>query len=345
MPELINAFLVDDDDFSRLYFGEVLEQAGFNQIKLFASGTELIGCLLDKPDIIFLDYELNDFTGAELLEKINQVTPDTLTVMLSSQQDVKISVDLMNNGAFDYVVKSEVDVDKFKKIKERVLELQSPIVKSLGNTRYAYVAQKEKLKVQEEFAAELHDSINPLLSIAKLFLEMALKNPEKSPEYIVESKDIISSAVDEVRKLSHQIFFNKKQEENLETQLNKFIQLLEKQTLISINNTVQLTGLNEALTPVEQNDFLMLFKEIVNNMIKYAETTKADLSLTHSASVICLIVKDYGKGFDLDIASKGIGMTSILHRIHRLNGTYSIITKPGEGCCWEVRIPVAGKPS
>ncbi|RXK59394.1 response regulator [Lacibacter luteus] len=338
----LKVLFVDDDDFSRAYYSKILELAGFGNVSLLENGSQLIDALQDKPDIIFLDYQLNDYNGSELLEKINQRSPETLTVILSSQQDVKISVELMNNGAFDYVVKSEQDVDKFKQIFERVTELQSPVLKSLGSLRYAYMAQKEKTKAQEAFASELHDSINPLLSISKLFLEMALNNPAKSGDYINESKEIITSAIEEVRNLTHQVFFNRQQAENLETQLGKFLHLLEKQSMILFDIRVDIQDLNNVLSPAEQNDFLMLFKEIVNNLIKYSETEKAEIKIEKDKHYLNLIVKDYGKGFDSSQISSGIGMNSITQRIHRLKGTYVLSSKPGEGCCWSINIPVNG---
>ena len=42
-------------------------------------------------------------------------------------------------------------------------------------------------------------------------------------------------------------------------------------------------------------------------------------------------IKDFGKGFLVDAINKGNGMRTMRERVESLNGSYSIISNPGQG--------------
>lgn len=99
-------FIVDDDP----WFTEFLEY----HIKMieepksvvkFKTGSELLKKLKDKPDIITLDYSLPDFNGKQLLAEIKDKCPDCYVVVVSGQNDLNLAVELLKEGAYDYILK------------------------------------------------------------------------------------------------------------------------------------------------------------------------------------------------------------------------------------------------
>lgn len=115
--------LIAEDD---VWYSEFLEY----QIRLIDdrcnitkvhTGKELISSLSQKPDIITLDYSLPDFTGADLLKRIKQETPATQVVVISGQNDVAVAVNLLKDGAYDYIVK---DVDTKERIWKTIVNLR-----------------------------------------------------------------------------------------------------------------------------------------------------------------------------------------------------------------------------
>jgi len=57
------------------------------------------------PDIITLDYTLPDMTGEEVLKKIKEYNCDISVVILSGQKNVSTAVQLLREGAFNYISK------------------------------------------------------------------------------------------------------------------------------------------------------------------------------------------------------------------------------------------------
>ena len=90
-------------------------------IQEFATGEECLDGLQENtPDIIILDYTLNDVhpeakTGLEILEKIRKQLANVHVIMLSGQGKYGVALKAVAKGAEHYVIK---DKDSFKNILE-----------------------------------------------------------------------------------------------------------------------------------------------------------------------------------------------------------------------------------
>jgi two-component system response regulator HydG len=56
-------------------------------------------------DLIFCDFKLRDMEGRDILRKVQQYSPETQVAIITGYADVKIAVEVIKNGAFDYVTK------------------------------------------------------------------------------------------------------------------------------------------------------------------------------------------------------------------------------------------------
>ena len=117
----IKIFLVDDDAlFLKSLEIEFLNHADFD-IETFSTGELCIAALSHNPDVIILDYMLdeiieNAMNGIETLDKIKAINPDIPVVMLSAQDKIEVAINCMHHIAFDYVVKSETAFIRLQKI-------------------------------------------------------------------------------------------------------------------------------------------------------------------------------------------------------------------------------------
>ncbi len=100
-------FIVEDD----IWYSELLSyHLSLNpeyDIKCFSNAKDCLSCLYQNPAVVCLDYSLPDATGEEVLKKIKQANPDIQVVIISGQEDIKTAVDLLKQGAYDYIVKDE----------------------------------------------------------------------------------------------------------------------------------------------------------------------------------------------------------------------------------------------
>lgn len=120
-------FIVDDDP----VFSDVLKffllEKGFKNIEVYDNGSEYLNNLYKLPQLVLMDYHVSDKNGKELLEHTLSFDPDTIVVVVSSQQSVELAVETMRLGAFDYLIKNEVLKEKLEKILEVITELNNQI--------------------------------------------------------------------------------------------------------------------------------------------------------------------------------------------------------------------------
>jgi len=112
MAQPFKIFIVEDDE----WYGEVLEYLlKLNpefQVERFASGKECLNNLHQKPSVITLDYSLEDMNGSEVLAKIRAHDSSIPVIMISGQDDVSTALNLLREGAYDYIVKDDEAKDR-----------------------------------------------------------------------------------------------------------------------------------------------------------------------------------------------------------------------------------------
>jgi DNA-binding NtrC family response regulator len=133
-------FIVDDNSMFLKVMYKFLTLNDRFEVYALSSGRECIGRLLEKPDIISLDYTLPDYNGREVLEKVMQVSPETHVVIVSGQNDVNTAIELLKLGAYDYIVKGIDTRDKILIAIEKIIE---KIELTNENSRLKQAVRKE----------------------------------------------------------------------------------------------------------------------------------------------------------------------------------------------------------
>jgi DNA-binding NtrC family response regulator len=110
--ETFKIFIVEDDP----WYGELLTyHLSLNpdyEVIRFGSGKECLSNLHQKPHVVSLDYNLPDYTGADILRRIKEITPEAQVIIISAQNDVGTAVNLLKEGAYDYIVKDDDAKDR-----------------------------------------------------------------------------------------------------------------------------------------------------------------------------------------------------------------------------------------
>lgn len=98
-------FIIEDDPFYAEMLSYQVKQNPDNSTRVFNSGSELLSYNGEKPDAITIDYSLPDYTGLELLKKLNTIYKDVPKIVISSQQEVNKVLELFELGIRDYLIK------------------------------------------------------------------------------------------------------------------------------------------------------------------------------------------------------------------------------------------------
>jgi len=79
----------------------------------------------------------------------------------------------------------------------------------------------------------------------------------------------------------------------------------------------------------KRRNFYLIFKEALNNLIKYSRAKRVQISLLHDSNRITLLIRDDGLGFDTTKKYNGNGLTNIRKRAEEINAQLNI--ESGEG--------------
>jgi FixJ family two-component response regulator len=120
-PNEIKIFLVDDVDICLKSHQFHLNQLGFTNVQCFKSGHQCLNELIQNPDVIFLDHEMPELSGVDVLKKIKRFNSDIFVVMVSGQDSIQIAVDTLKYGAFDYVVKNENEGKSIETVMNKIM--------------------------------------------------------------------------------------------------------------------------------------------------------------------------------------------------------------------------------
>ncbi|WP_066633585.1 sigma-54-dependent transcriptional regulator [Labilibacter marinus] len=157
----------DDRVFNKLIEHSLSLNPDF-EIDTFFDGASFFKHLPDNPDVVTLDLGLPDFTGDEILKKIKKYNPDIEVIMISGQDSITTAVNLLKEGAYDYIAKDE-------NIKDRLLN-------SVNNIRNKKKLLDEISQLKSEIATKYNfgNAIigdSPVMKEVFALLEKAVKVP------------------------------------------------------------------------------------------------------------------------------------------------------------------------
>lgn len=81
-------------------------------------------------------------------------------------------------------------------------------------------------------------------------------------------------------------------------------------------------------------------QEAVTNVIRHAHASNAWINLNlNEDGAIEIVIRDDGRGFDIDQPHSGFGLSGIRERVAGLGGRFTLTTQPGSGVSLRIRIP------
>lgn len=123
--------IVDDDPMMLKLVQLMLEQMEGIEIYTYPTGEDLIADIeTNKPDILVSDYWLNSrasqaMSGMELVKTLRTIIADLPVIMISSQKDLEVALELIKLKVVDYIEKSD---DFARKVEISVREVKSMIL-------------------------------------------------------------------------------------------------------------------------------------------------------------------------------------------------------------------------
>jgi len=102
---MANILIIDDDPDICLLLEKYFKKKGF-EANTVPNGTDAIAQLKKAPvDVVLCDFKLPDYNGIEILQKIKIINPKIQVIIITGYSEVRIAVDALKKGAFEYVTK------------------------------------------------------------------------------------------------------------------------------------------------------------------------------------------------------------------------------------------------
>jgi signal transduction histidine kinase len=203
-------------------------------------------------------------------------------------------------------------------------------------------AQKEVIlqlqnneEVRKRIARDLHDDLGSTLSSIRILSELAENQTTNNP---IKLSNLLSRIKNSTQKL----------QENLQdivwttqTKDDSIEQLLVKMRLFG-GEILEAKDINYffkiekkihqlLLTPNVQYDVFMIFKESINNVVKYAKANNVWVTFMQDQDELCLKIKDDGIGFDISKENEGNGLKNMPRRAENINGKIEISSEINQG--------------
>ncbi len=215
-----------------------------------------------------------------------------------------------------------------KKVYDERNELTLKIARHQKEMMQAYVQGVEKER--ERIAGELHDDIGSRLSALQRMVSSNTKNQDVI-------NDQIHTLSEDIRNLSHQIL----PPSMLNLTLQELVSnLAASQHKSNLDFHVHYYDVPENLPANFTHQVFRIIQEAVNNIIKHAQASTADIQIFGYRNELVITIEDNGKGFTPTPARKGLGLSQMYLRAETLGGKLEISSSAEFGTNLLVTLPL-----
>ncbi|WP_091613592.1 sensor histidine kinase [Marinococcus luteus] len=202
-------------------------------------------------------------------------------------------------------------------------------------------AQEDERK---RVAREIHDG--PAQTLAHVLLRSELvekisreKSAEEAIQEFRELRVLIRSSLGEVRRIIYDLRPMAIDDLGLVPTLQKYLRHLEDNTGMVTEFTTK--GKEARVAPNLEIGLFRIVQEAAQNAYKHAKPDLLRVQLEQRPTSITILIKDDGKGFDVDKErDKSFGLLGMRERVNALGGQLTIDSVVGQGTRVKVFVPV-----
>lgn len=151
----VRVLVIDDDKFVLELLDEFLTNNGYD-VSTAGSGEVAVESIKTKnTDIALVDFKLPGMDGLETIRRINEISPDTVTIIMTGFPTLDSSVSAIRLGASDYILKpfklNEVSLSLRKAVKERRMKFEmNQLRKRVSELESSISEKKASIKINRK---------------------------------------------------------------------------------------------------------------------------------------------------------------------------------------------------
>jgi PAS domain S-box-containing protein len=218
------------------------------------------------------------------------------------------------------------DITRRKQMEEALSDMSRKLIES---------QEQERARI----GRELHDDINQRLAMLGVELEQLQENPSEVQSRVQELRNQTTELSNDVQAMSHDLHSSKIEYLGVVAGIRSWCQEFGERQKVEIDFS---SDAPSALPFEIGLSLLRVLQEALHNAVKHSGVKRIEVQLRKDSGEIRLMVRDSGKGFDVEAAlqGKGLGLTSMRERARLVNGTISIESKLMGGTTIHVRVPL-----
>lgn len=233
---------------------------------------------------------------------------------------------------------------RVRAVEAQALAQQADIAREEHAQRRQFTARLIASQEQERrrIAGALHDGIGQDLLIIKHRALMAQDDAARRDEHLKDIMEIAVEGIEDVRRLCRDLRPYQLERVGLTETLRGMLLSIDESTSLEVHANI---GDIDGLIPAEREiDLYRVVQEGMNNIIKHAGATRADVHLERVNGSLRLRLRDDGTGFEIAAtkagAPLGMGLEDMTERMHLLGGHLRIESAAGRGTLLEATVPL-----
>lgn len=370
-----NNILVVDDDPSLLESTSLLlMKEGYAVTSCSNAHEALTKIQGNKIDVVLSDIRMPEVSGIDLLKKIHKMNAGLPVILMTAYADLDAAVGAVKEGAFDFLIKpappdlllhsiqkafQHINLLKLKEnyklyledmVGERTQSLAAEINERIRTEEALRLSEKQlrelasRLQKVEEterkkIAGELHDKCGQNLTALSINLNI-IQNQlpadalEKVGARLTDSVGLVEEIAKHMRNIMNDLRPEVLDDYGLVPALRWYCAQFVKRTGVQVS--VQGDDFPIRLPEEIESALFRISQEALTNVTKHAEAEEVTLTIEKTENLVCLTIKDDGKGFDLSpspMAGKrpGWGQLIMQERAQAVGGQFHVESEIGKG--------------
>jgi ligand-binding sensor domain-containing protein/two-component sensor histidine kinase len=202
-----------------------------------------------------------------------------------------------------------------------------------GFYRYRMNQLMAVLNVRNRISADMHDEIGSTLSSISYFSQAVMM--QSTDDKVKEVLQRIKANAQQVQESLSDIVWSVKpgndQAESIFSRMYHFGHEFTEAKGIAFESIVDPSLNTVKMDMDKRRDLYLIFKEAVNNAVKYSECSKISVSIQPQGQKIRMEISDDGKGFDMNQLEMGNGLSNMQLRAKQMKGVLQIVSAMGKG--------------
>ncbi len=203
-----------------------------------------------------------------------------------------------------------------------------------GFYRYRISQLMQLQTVRNRIASDLHDDIGSALTNISILSELSRKNIHHEQEATVFLDRISEEVNNSGQALDDIVWSINTDNDSLEqtvARMRRYTAEVFDAAGIAYSLQFDEKFASRKLNMEQRRDFLLIFKELVNNIYKHAHAKNVQIKTGIEKNKLFMNIQDDGRGFDPKEPTHRNGIRNIQQRVNKWNGGLFIDSAPGKG--------------